>query len=381
MTSYLGPESPRPFSVAAERYFQQINPATGFHIRPTHDRSQPSSRCRFGEQYEREFAFYLAKHAEVNCSDRLCLVGEESEWASIVQERLFLIKPVHFIDCKLHQGMSHASDGKERLNQSDTWRKTSIDQKVNWKMVLFSASPHKRWESNRTNRIDWKWVAFSSLFGIIHQQTSIVGDCWALDSDISVDFPWQIWWINHSKFWLNILRTTDRRRTWICHFHSDAIKEQLSAHTFDRIILLNCLHQVNNPPPADTRSESRASNASANSHLISFIHLLRKSLASQGKLVIIHREPNINTLPLPVEVITNWYDADAHSARLIEQLHRERKKDLELVWEMETIKFSLQKLIWFNLLIHRTFYPLTLTSQKQVRSCLFPCHTRLLIFD
>lgn len=94
--------------------------------------------------------------------------------------------------------------------------------------------------------------------------------------------------------------------------------------------------------------------------------MLRKCLTNNGKLVIIHREPNINTLPLPVEVINSWYNANTHSARLIEQLHRERKKNLELLWEVETIKFSVQKLNWFNLLIHRTFYPLTLNSQRQV---------------
>ena len=67
-----------------------------------------------------------------------------------------------------------------------------------------------------------------------------------------------------------------------------------------------------------------------------------------------------------MEVITNWHNANAHGARLIEQLHRDRKKDLELLWEVETIKFSIQKLNWFNLLIHRAFYPLTLNSQKEV---------------
>ena len=103
MTSFLAPESPRPYSVAAERYFQRINLSTGLPFINT-ERTCPVSKCRFGEQYEREFCFYLAKHAEVNCNDRLCVIGEESEWALIIQERLFLIKPVHFIDCKLHQG-------------------------------------------------------------------------------------------------------------------------------------------------------------------------------------------------------------------------------------------------------------------------------------
>ncbi|CAF1059732.1 unnamed protein product [Rotaria sordida] len=249
MTSYLAPESPRPFSIAAERYFQKINFRIGLPIL-NNERTLRISKCQFGEQYEREFCFYLAKHAEVNCSDRLCIVGEESEWALIIQERLFLIKPVHFIDCKLHQ---------------------------------------------------------------------------------------------------------------------DTIKEQLTANTFDRIILLNCLHQINNSlTNEDIKSESQNTNFTFSSPLVSYINILRKSLATNGKLIIIHREPNINTLPLPIEVITNWYNADTHSARLIEQLHRERKKNLELVWEVETIKFSIQKLNWFNLLIHRTFYPSTLSSQKQI---------------
>ncbi len=139
----------------------------------------------------------------------------------------------------------------------------------------------------------------------------------------------------------------------------DAIKEQLSSNTFDRIILLNCLHQITNPSTNENnRPESQNTNLSFTSPLMSYINMLRKSLATNGKLVIVHREPNINTLPLPIEVITNWYSANSHSARLIEQLHRERKKNTELLWEVETIKFNIQKLNWFNLLIHRTFYPL-----------------------
>jgi hypothetical protein len=151
-------------------------------------------------------------------------------------------------------------------------------------------------------------------------------------------------------------------------FYVDAIKEQLSNNAFDRIILLNCLHQITNSSTnEDNRSESRNTNLSLSNPVISYINMLRKSLATNGKLVIVHREPNINTLPLPLEVITNWYSANSHSARLIEQLHRERKKNLEILWEVETIKFNIQKLNWFNLLIHRSFYPLTLNSQKQVK--------------
>lgn len=104
MTSYLAPESPRPFAVASENYFQNLNPFSAFSV-PL-DRNQPSSLCFFGEQYEKEFSFYLAKHAEVNCNDRICVITEQTCWATIIQERLFLIKPVHYIDSKLHQGMS-----------------------------------------------------------------------------------------------------------------------------------------------------------------------------------------------------------------------------------------------------------------------------------
>ena len=35
------------------------------------------------------FCFYLAKHTEANCDDRVCLIGEESEWIHPIQERLF----------------------------------------------------------------------------------------------------------------------------------------------------------------------------------------------------------------------------------------------------------------------------------------------------
>jgi len=60
--------------------------------------------CLFGEKYEQEFCFYLAKHAEINCDDRVCLIGEESGWTVTIQERLFLNKTICFIDCNLQQG-------------------------------------------------------------------------------------------------------------------------------------------------------------------------------------------------------------------------------------------------------------------------------------
>ncbi|CAF3930182.1 unnamed protein product, partial [Adineta steineri] len=146
-----------------------------------------------------------------------------------------------------------------------------------------------------------------------------------------------------------------------------AIKEQLSSNIFDRIIVFNCLHLINNPSADETTKDgSRNFSAGIYSPLMSCINMLRKSLVPHGRLIIIHREPNINTLPLPVEVITNWHNSVGHSSRLIEQLHSERRPELEYLWEVETIKFNIQKLNWFNLLIHRAFYPLNLTDQKQI---------------
>jgi len=57
----------------------------------------------FSQEYESEFCFYLAKHTEANCDDRICLIGEESTWTVMIQERLFLNKAIYFIDCNLQQ--------------------------------------------------------------------------------------------------------------------------------------------------------------------------------------------------------------------------------------------------------------------------------------
>jgi hypothetical protein len=96
MTSYLAPESSRPSSVTSEYYFRRLN---GF---PMVEKN--SKKCLFGEEYEREFCFYLAKHTEANCDDRVCLIGEESRWIIPIQERLFLNKTIYFIDCNLPGG-------------------------------------------------------------------------------------------------------------------------------------------------------------------------------------------------------------------------------------------------------------------------------------
>lgn len=94
MTCHLAPEGPRPSSVISEHYFRRFD---GFPAINT-DRK----KCLFGAEYERELCFHLAKHIEANCDDRVCLIAEESQWIVPIQERLFLNKPIHFIDCNLH---------------------------------------------------------------------------------------------------------------------------------------------------------------------------------------------------------------------------------------------------------------------------------------
>ena len=87
------------FYPTAERDIQRPDGRVGF------TRSDMGrAHCWLGEQYAKEFCSHLAKHVEINCNDRLCLIGHEPEWASIVQERLFLNKSVEFIDCSACQG-------------------------------------------------------------------------------------------------------------------------------------------------------------------------------------------------------------------------------------------------------------------------------------
>ncbi len=93
MTSYLAPENSRPSSVISEYYFQRFR---GFSMINDEKR-----RCLFGDEYEREFCFYLSKHVESNCDDRVCLIGEDSKWINPIQERLFLNKIIYFINCNL----------------------------------------------------------------------------------------------------------------------------------------------------------------------------------------------------------------------------------------------------------------------------------------
>ncbi len=70
MTSYLAPESPRPSSVISEYYFRQFN-----FLNELPKINNDKRKCLFGEEYESELCFYLAKYAEANCDDRVCLVN------------------------------------------------------------------------------------------------------------------------------------------------------------------------------------------------------------------------------------------------------------------------------------------------------------------
>jgi hypothetical protein len=121
----------------------------------------------------------------------------------------------------------------------------------------------------------------------------------------------------------------------------------LAETKFDRIILLLCLHQLRG-------------------HESSFIEQLCQRLMKDGQLVIVHREAHISTLPLPKVVLAHWTATDEHSSRLIEQLHCDRRETRQINWEMEEICFTIDKSHWFNLLIDRSFYPLTLTNHEQV---------------
>ena len=234
MTCYLAPERLRPSSVISERYFRRFD---GF---PTVN--QEKKKCLFGDEYERELCFHLAKHLEANCDDRVCLIAEESQWIVPIQERLFLNKPIHFIDCTLH---SSKSEGKQ-----------------------------------------------------------------------------------------------------------STLEQQLPTYKFDRIIVLNCLHKIT-------------------SGFIAPINLVRKLLTDNGRLVIIFREPAFNTLPLPIEVERKWFSVHGNHTRSIKQLHRQQNSDIDICQRIETIKFSLKKFHWFNLLYHRMFYPLTLIDRNQVGKDLF----------
>lgn len=87
-----------------------------------------------------------------------------------------------------------------------------------------------------------------------------------------------------------------------------------------------------------------------------------------------YREPNRNTLTLPNGILPKWYHANINNARLIEQIYREKRMNVEICQKNEIIKFFVNKLYWFSLLYNRMFYPLNLINQKEVKrknNCIF----------
>jgi len=125
---------------------------------------------------------------------------------------------------------------------------------------------------------------------------------------------------------------------------TDKSKQHLSRKQYDRIILLNCLHKLTYSP----------------------IHILRRSLNQNGRLIIVYRDPYRNTLPLPPSVVKKWFHTNENSAQYVKEFYRQRGSRLEISEQIETIKFTIEKLRWFSLLYYRMFYPLSLIQQKQV---------------
>lgn len=99
MACYLAPEKPCLSSSISEAYFQRI------HFYSALPSILPDRRhSRFGTDYEKELCFHLGQHAEINPDHRLCLIGEEDQWASIVQEKLFLNKKIDFLHSQSDRG-------------------------------------------------------------------------------------------------------------------------------------------------------------------------------------------------------------------------------------------------------------------------------------
>ena len=100
MTCYLAPERPRVFSTITEQFFN----GTCFHSNLVSN-SSSMLNTRFGQEYENELCFLLAKDAPINTDDEICLIADQPQWATIIEENFFLNKKILFID-------SHSSSGR-----------------------------------------------------------------------------------------------------------------------------------------------------------------------------------------------------------------------------------------------------------------------------
>lgn len=97
MACYLAPEKPRLSSVISETFFNR----TSFRRSLNKDQSTHS---RFGNDYDRQLCFHLAKCADIDCDHSVCLIADEKQWFSTFKDRLFLNKDIVFIDAQESSG-------------------------------------------------------------------------------------------------------------------------------------------------------------------------------------------------------------------------------------------------------------------------------------
>ncbi|XP_074654441.1 uncharacterized protein LOC141908332 [Tubulanus polymorphus] len=85
MSSYLGPETPRPFAVISE----------SFQDRLKIPKLPECGTFSFGETYEKRMCELIHRYLELDTFERLCYVGEiKGSLAPMIQERFCLLEPV-----------------------------------------------------------------------------------------------------------------------------------------------------------------------------------------------------------------------------------------------------------------------------------------------
>ena len=85
MSAYLGPETPRPFSVISESYRNKLN----IPFIPEYE------RYTFGEAYEHKMCELVHRYLDLGTDDRLCYVGDSKGTLAYMLQRVFcLIEPV-----------------------------------------------------------------------------------------------------------------------------------------------------------------------------------------------------------------------------------------------------------------------------------------------
>ncbi|ESP03401.1 hypothetical protein LOTGIDRAFT_171491 [Lottia gigantea] len=87
-SSFLGPESPRPYSVISESY------EPWFDI----PRFSGDEDFSFGEMYEEKMREYLYKYLDIGTTDKVCYVGEfRDSIVDILQDKFCLLTPVTMV--------------------------------------------------------------------------------------------------------------------------------------------------------------------------------------------------------------------------------------------------------------------------------------------